>query len=68
MRSNLAQPLTVTDYEKADRIILLLMQPQVKQLLDSPPVGKKKAKNLHVGTQTIPAEFLARLPAGPAPP
>ena len=65
MRANLGAPLAVTDYEKADKIILLLMQPQVKQMLDSTPVGKKKAKNAHKGTRTIPHEFSARPLAGP---
>ena len=38
-------PLTANDYERADRIMFLLMQPQVKTLLNSEPVGKRKAKN-----------------------
>ena len=38
-------PLSADDYQRADRVMLLLMQPQVKSLLDSVPVGKKKAKN-----------------------
>ena len=42
-------PLSAEDYQRADRIMLLLMQPQVKNLLDSVPVGKKKAKNAQQG-------------------
>ena len=30
MRANIGAPLLVEDYKKADKIILLLMQPQVK--------------------------------------
>ena len=51
-------PLSAEDYQKADRIMLLLMQPQVKSHLDSQPVGKKKAKNAQQGVLTIPEEFL----------
>ena len=58
MLDNIAAPLTVADYEKADRVILLLMQPQVKQMLDAPPSGKKKSKNPSKGQRTIPPEFL----------
>ena len=60
MLDNIAAPLTVADYEKADRVILLLMQPQVKQMLDAPPSGKKKSKNPSKGQRTIPPEFLGR--------
>ena len=45
-------------YQRVDRVMLLLMQPQVKSLLDSVPVGKKKAKNSQHGVSTIPEEFL----------
>ena len=57
--------LSAEDYQKADRIMLLLMQPQVKSLLDSQPVGKKKAKNAQQGVSTIPEEFLNRPIIGP---
>ena len=50
--------MTVEDYQKADCIMLLLMQPQVKTLLDSQPVGKKKAKNVQQGMLTLPEEFI----------
>ena len=60
MLANIASPLTVEDYERADRVILLLMQPQVKQMLDAAPVGKKKAKNPSKGQRTVPPEFLGR--------
>ena len=60
MLANIAAPPTVADYEKADRVILLLMQPQVKQMLDAAPVGKKKAKNPAKGLRTVPPEFLGR--------
>ena len=33
-------PLSAEDYESADQVMLLLMQPQVKCLLNSKPVGK----------------------------
>ena len=65
MRANIGAPLSVEDYEKADRIILLLIQPQVKQMLDATPIGKKKAKNVPKGMRTIPPEFSARPLAGP---
>ena len=51
-------PMIAEDYQKADRIMLLLMQPQVKTLLDSQPVGKKKAKNVQQGMSTLPEEFI----------
>ena len=52
------KPLSAEDYEKADRIMLLMMQPQVKTLLDSQPVGKKKAKSVQQGMSTLPEEFM----------
>ena len=58
------KPLNAEDYEKADRIMLLLMQPQVKTLLDSQPVGKTKAKNVQ-GMSTLPEEFINRPIIGP---
>ena len=58
-------PLSADDYQRADRVMLLLMQPQVKSLLDSVPVGKKKAKNSQQGVTTIPKEFLDRPIVGP---
>ena len=58
------KPLIAEDNEKADRIMLLLMQPQVKTLLDSQPVGKKKAKNVQ-GMSTLPKEFINRPIIGP---
>ena len=64
MRASIRAPLSVSDYKKADMIILL-MQPQVKQMLDSAPVSKKRAKNSHKGSRTIPSEFSARPLAGP---
>ena len=39
-------PLSADDYQTADRVMLLLMQPQVKSLLDSVPVGGKNAKTV----------------------
>ena len=41
------------------------MQPQVKQMLDATPVGKKMVKNIPKGMRTIPPEFSARPLAGP---
>ena len=58
-------PLSADDYQRADRVMLLLMQPQVKSLLDSVPVGKKKAKNCQQGISTIPKEFLDQPIVGP---
>ena len=58
-------PLSAEDYERADRIMLLLMQPQVKCLLNSEPVGKAKAKNTQRGMSTVPQEFLDRPIVGP---
>ena len=45
--------------------MLLLMQPQVKSLLDSVPVGKKRGNNSQQGVSTIPKEFLDRPIVGP---
>ena len=59
------KPLSAEDYEKADRIMLLMMQPQVKTLLDSQPVGKKKAKNVQQGMSTLPEEFMNQPIIGP---
>ena len=53
-------PLSADDYQRADKVMLLLMQPQVKSLLDSLPVSKKKAKNSQQGISTVPKEFLDR--------
>ena len=64
MMANIGTPLTVDDYKRTDKVILLLMQPQVKQMLDAKPVGKKKAKNLPKGARTTPTEFLERPIAG----
>ena len=61
---HLSLPLSADDYAKADRVALLLMQPQVRNLLDAEPTGKKSAKNPPVGKRTIPKEFLARQIAG----
>ena len=58
-------PLSAEDYERADRVMLLLMQPQVKCLLNSKPVGKTKAKNTQKGMSTLPQEFLDRPIVGP---
>ena len=65
MEAVIGAPLLVEDYEKADKVILLLMQPQVKLLLDATPVGKRKAKNSLKGIKTVPSEFLARPLVGP---
>ena len=51
-------PLSADDYQRVDRVMLLLMQPQVKSLLDSVPFRKKKAKNSQQGISTVPKEFL----------
>ena len=41
------------------------MQPQVKCLLNSKPVGKTKAKNTQIGMSPLPQEFLDRPIPGP---
>ena len=58
--SHLRLPLTSDDYTKADRIMLLLTQPQTRSMLDSAPTGKKKAKNSSKGARTVPVEYLGR--------
>ena len=58
-------PLSADDYEHADQIMLLLMQPQVKCLLSSEPVGKRRAKNTQKGMSNVPQEFLDRPIVGP---
>ena len=58
------KPLSAEDYKKADRIMLLLMQPQVKTLLDSQPGGKEKVKTIQ-GMFTLPEEFTNRSAIGP---
>ena len=58
MNAIMRAPLSAEDYQKADQIMLLLMQPQVKTLLDSQPVGKKKAKNAQQGVSTVSEEFI----------
>ena len=58
-------PLTANDYQRADKVMLLLMQPQVKSLLDSIPIGKKKAKNSQKGILIVLTEFLNRPIVGP---
>ena len=51
-------PLSAEDYKSADNFMLLLMQPQVKNMLKSKPVSKIKAKNTQRGTSSLPKEFL----------
>ena len=51
MDAIMRKPLSTEDYKKADRIMLLLMQPQVKTLLDS------QAKNAQ-GMSTLPDKFI----------
>ena len=58
-------PLSAEDYERADWVMLLLMQPQVKCLLNSEPVGKAKAKNTQRGMSIVLQEFLDRPIVGP---
>ena len=58
-------PLLAEDYKSADNFMLLLMQPQVKNMLKSKPVGKIKAKNTQRGTSTLPKEFLDQPIPGP---
>ena len=58
-------PLSAEDYERADKFMLLLMQPQVKDMLNSKPIGKMKAKNTQKGISTLPKEFLNRPIPGP---
>ena len=65
MEDIIGAPLSAEDYECADKFMLLLMQPQVKNMLNSKPVGKTKAKNTQRGTSTLPKEFLDRPIPGP---
>ena len=58
-------PLLAEDYKCADKFMLLLMQPQVKVMLNLKPVGKTKAKNTQRGTSTLPKEFLDHPIPGP---
>ena len=58
-------PLSPEDYKSADKFMLLLMQPQVKNMLKLKPVGKVKAKNTQRGTSTLPKEFLDQPIPGP---
>ena len=60
VQAHLRQALTPEDYSKADRIMLLLTQPQTRSMLDSKPTGKKKAKNISKGARTMPVEYLGR--------
>ena len=64
MDAIMRKPLSAEDYEKADKIMFLLMQPQVKNLLDTQFVGKKKVKNTQ-GMSTLPDEFTNRPTVGP---
>ena len=58
-------PLSAEDYKSADNFMLLLMQPHVKNMLKSKPVGKIKVINRQKGTWTLPKEFLDRPIPGP---
>ena len=53
------KPLSAEDYDKADKIMYLLMQPQVRTLLDSQPGRKEKVKTIQ-GMFTLPDEFTNR--------
>ena len=57
--------LLAEDYKSADNFMLLLIQPQVKNMLNLKPVGKTRAKNTQRGTSTLPKEFLDRPIPGP---
>ena len=58
-------PLLAEDYKSADNFMLLLMQPQVKNMLNLKPVGRTGAKITQRGTSTLPKEFLDRPIPGP---
>ena len=65
MEGIISAPLSPEDYKSADKFMLLLMQPQVKNMLKSKPVGKIKAKNTQRYMSTLLQEFLDRPIPGP---
>ena len=65
METIIGAPLSPEDYKSADKFMLLLMQPQVRDMLKLKPVGKIKAKNTQRGTSTLPKEFLDQPIPGP---
>ena len=46
--ADLGRPLSAKDYSKADRVTLLLMQPQVGCLLNAEPAGNKKESSCYL--------------------
>ena len=60
LKAHLRTPLTAEDYDKADRVMLLLTQPETRKMLDAKPTGKTRSKNPNKGVRTIPVEYLGR--------
>ena len=61
------KPLSAEDYEKADKIMYLLMQSQVRTLLDFQPGRKEKVKTIQ-GMLILPDEFTNQQPIGSVSP
>ena len=61
MDAIMRKPLNVEDYDKADRIMSLLMKTQVRTFFDSQPGGKQKVK----GMFTFPDDLNSRPTIGP---
>ena len=67
MEAIMQKPLSIEDYEKADMIMFLLMQTQVRTLLDSQPGEKAKVKTIQ-GMFTLLDKFTNRSTIGPNSP
>ena len=57
MDAIIRKPLSTEDYEKADKIMFLLMQPQVRTILDSQPSGKEKVKTIRGMTPLLTSQL-----------
>ena len=60
MKEIISAPITAAEYDSADKILRKLMQPQVRQMMNSVPVEKKKSKSPPRGSNNLPKEFLRR--------
>ena len=58
-------PFLAEDYKIAENFMLLFMQPQVINILNSKSVSETKAKNTQRGMSTLPKEFLDQPIPGP---
>ena len=59
-------PLRPQELTKARTLMLQLSQPEVKQMFESPPSGKRKACKPHKNRRGVPAELDKRKVSGPA--